>query len=257
MNSVLYYLMLFLLILMTINNFKKIRQSGNEKKFVEVYSKILKDAPDAKQTLEDYIKEEKKEYLLIKAKMLKIYMALLTPSEDVSSLVKELSLKPLFYLNGRYDSKWVVRNADSFIWIMLIMARANKVGNKYVVEKIYALLNEHENVLNKSLDYYIIKGEYACLVSNDEKDIEFLKNYMNGEYPPLTFEKRLTTLYKRETTCFLTYKGIEVDEFWKEDLSRFAKTMIGRSLMIALDLYEKYPPMLSEEDAIKADEEVK
>lgn len=253
MTQILYYLVFILLIVMTVNNVRKIKTSKNDRNFVNAYSKILNDAEDAKTNLDEYIDSESQDHLLNKARLLKIFVGL-KDGDDVTDTVKKLDFAPIFHTNGVFNQKWVLRNSDVFIWVSLIYARTNKNDNKYVLEKVNEKLAIYEDQLSKFVEYNLVKGEYNMLVG---EDYSFLRNYLNGEYPPMLFEKRMVTLYKRLASAYLRFKDEKVDEYWENDIRKFSKTMIGKSLLIDLDLYEKYPPLLDENDAILSDDEMK
>ena len=249
----LFYAMIILLIVMTINNARRLKSFGNERGFVEVYSKVLDSSENAKEELDKFIAENKIVNLNAKALIVRIYNSLMI-NEDYSEDLKNLNFGDLFMNNSQYNKELFTLNCDAFIWLSLIYSLAYQKDKKDLVKALNEKVQEYQNVLNKNLEYHLYLGYYKALEKEKDGDYTFLKDLINGEYSSYVYEKRLIGLYKREAALFLFLNDDLDDEFWKQDLKHFYETKIGKHLIKNLKLEDKVSNIEAPE-AVSADGE--
>ena len=105
----LFYAMIILLIVMTINNARRLKSFGNERGFVEVYGKVLDSSENAKEELDKFIAENKIVNLNAKALIVRIYNSLMI-NEDYSEDLKNLNFGDLFMNNSQYNKELFTLN---------------------------------------------------------------------------------------------------------------------------------------------------
>ena len=234
----LFYAMIILLIVMTINNARRLKSFGNEKGFVEVYGKVLDKSENAKEELDKYISENKVAHLNAKALIVRIYNSLMI-DEDYSEDVASLNFGDLFMVNKQFNKDLFILNCDIFIWLSLIYTLAYQKDKKDLVKALDDKVREYRDVLNNYVEYHLYLGYMQALDNQKEGDYTFLKDLINGEYSSYLYEKRLIGLYKREASLFLYLNDDLDDEFWKQDLKHFYETKIGKHLIENLTIEEK------------------
>jgi len=246
MNKTLYFLVIGVGIIMTIKNTLKMKEYKHERNFVDTYTKILNGDADAYEALKNYIAAENRADLLAKAKLLVIYEKMIM-GEDVLQDAKELDLSILFKnKNGNYNTKLATRNADAFIWLVMVFAKGRAIQAFDAMDVIYDHVVSFEEGLEYCLEYKMFKGVVAVLAENKDENAAFLNSLVVGEYDGLLYEKRLIGLYKRIAASLVAYKKEELDDFYKEDLRNFASKLVGKVLLTDLGLIETYPPIVVE-----------
>ncbi|MGN1405010.1 MAG: hypothetical protein ACI4WM_01965 [Erysipelotrichaceae bacterium] len=251
----LFYAMIILLVVMTINNARKMKSFGNERGFIDVYGKVLDGQSGAREELENYLNTNQIEYLNSKAMLVKIYDDLRNDI-DYTEDVEKLNIKPLFTSNGQFSRDMFSKNCDAFIWLSMIYAIAYKKDKKVAAEIIDQKVKTMSDKFVSFLEYHLYLGYVASLNNNKNDDYRFLQNLIDGEYNNLIYEKKLIGLYKREAAIFLFKNNDLKDEFWLQDLKHFKETKIGSHLIEDLNLSEKVDQIKGPE-AIASDEEDK
>lgn len=251
----LFYAMIILLVVMTINNARRMKSFGNERGFIDVYGKILDGQDGAREELENYLNTNQIEYLNCKAMLVKIYDDLKNDI-DYKEDIDKLNIAPLFTSNGQFSKDMFNKNCDAFIWLSMIYAIAFKKDKKDVVEEIDRKVKELSDKFTSFLEYHLYLGYMASFEKKKNDDYSFLQNLIDGEYNNLIYEKKLIGLYKREAAIFLFKNNDLKDEFWLQDLKHFKETKIGSHLIEDLGLSEKVDQIRGPE-AIAADEEDK
>lgn len=234
----LFYAMIILLIVMTINNARKLKSFGNERGFVQVYGKVLDKSENAKEELDKFIEENKTLNLNAKALIVRIYYSLIN-DEDYNKDLNNLNFGDLFMVNKQYSKDLFTLNCDVFIWLSLIYTLAIQKNKEDLIKILDEKIREYHDVLNKNLEYHLYLAYYKALKKEKDGDYTFLKDLINGEYGSYLYENRLIGLYKREAALFLFINDDLEDEFWMQDLKHFYETKIGKHLIENLDAVEK------------------
>ena len=257
--NIFYWLLAVVAIGITISNFMKMRTYNREKKFVETYSKALKKEKDAYEAVQQYVEEEKEQNLKNKARVIQIY-EMLSRGEDVDNIIESIDFEPIFKTKGRFDAKLANRNGDLYVWLALVYARTNALKKKEVIEKLAKKLEPYNELLNNNLEYQLSKGYTSALIDKKNENYGFLNKLLEGDYAGMVYEKRLIGLYKRLAASFLAKNSDEIDEYYANDLKQFAGTLVGKTLLNELGIYDKYQPEevpVEEESLDKPEEEPK
>ena len=246
--NMLYVLLIVIIIALTVRNVIQVKKIKNEGTFVNVYSKILKRDLNAYEEIKNYVAQEKDEALKNKARLLLIYEMMMN-NEDPMDVAEETNLDALFTTKGIYNAKLANRNSDVFIWLALVFAKARNTSMFDVIGCLTNKINQYEKYFEKQLEYHLFRGICSAIAERNDVDSAFLGRLLNGDYVEMTYDQKLIGLYKRIAACYLVYLGDVVDEYFENDLHKFASTSIGRCLMSDLEIIDKYPPMNDDEVA--------
>lgn len=244
--NMLYVLLIVIVIALTVRNVLQVRKIRHEGTFVNIYSKVLKRDLNAYEEVKNYVSQEKDEALKNKARLLLIYEMMLN-NEDPMDEVEETNLDYLFTIKGIYNPKLAKRNSDVFIWLALVFAKARSTSMFDVIGALTNKINQYEKHFETQLEYHLFRGICSAIAERNDVDSAFLGKLLNGDYVEMTYDQKLIGLYKRIAACYLVYLGDVVDEYFENDLHKFASTSIGRCLMSDLEIIEKYPPMNDDE----------
>lgn len=239
MDGLLFVVMFGLIIFIGIKNFSLLKRYKHNKTYIEAYQKVLHNEEDSYAAISDYVKTEKSAEFINKARIIKLYSAL-ENNEDYKETLAELDLSAIFYKKGAIDHNLVKLNSDSFIFLVLVMSKAYATNHIKVIEALQNKLRE-VGTLVKYLEYAetFAVGE---ILSNKSNDVTFFSGMIDGNYTSYQYEKNLIGLYKRIAASMLAFKNAQFDEFFRNDLHNFAKSMIGSNLLKNLGLYETYKP---------------
>ncbi len=96
--------------------------------------------------------------------------------------------------------------------------------------------------MDNRLEYALTEALHKSFKQTDDKGVTFYKDVMEGNTFKLVHDKQLIGIYKRIIACMLDINGEEFDDFYKDDLKEFARTLIGSSFMKNAGVYDKYAP---------------
>jgi len=209
---------------------------------------MLKNPTGAMDKINSFIENCKSNTYINKARILKLYVELVY-KQDYCETLQELDLKDLFFVNNKFNHKETMWNADSYLWIMILMAKAKK--DKKLLEEIIDKLNYQE--LDSYLELKEIKAFKNALIKKEDKGIKFLNDLIQGNYLEYKYDKKLIGLYKRFAASILAYLNELSDDYYINDLREFGTTNIGSTFMKDLGILDKYP-ILEQRDAIESEE---
>lgn len=240
MDSLMFAVLIALLIFICVKNASLVKRYKHNAKYIEVYKKVIHNEENSYEAIKDYIANEKSAEFKHKAYIIQLFSELENSKEYVDT-AKAIDLKELFYTKGKIDSNKIKLNSDSFIFIILDIAKAYEKGNKDATEILSEKLDEIEN-LNNHLEYQTIKAFIRAISKNGDLGNPFMKNLIEGNYTDYQYDKNMIGLYKRTASSTLAFNKEEFDDYFKNDLYSFAKTFIGECLLKSLGIFEDYKP---------------
>ena len=237
-----FYIILFgIMVFVTMKNVKMIMRYKHNGKYVDCYKAMMSEEDHAIGKINEYIAGEKNEEFAVKGKILKIY-ALLSNGEYCLDDINELDIHSLAYKNGKVSKDMMFINSDSFVWIIMIMVKAKMLDKVGLLEAMHTKMMEYDDDLCGYVEFASVKNAYSALCDKDDKGIVFFNRLLNGEYTDYLYDKNLIGLFKRMASSFLTYLKEDLDEYFRNDLYSFAQTLVGRTFLMDLGLYETYKP---------------
>lgn len=255
MDKLLFVIMIGLLIFISMKNISVIKRYKQNKSYIECYQNVLHGNENADQALDDYIEKEKSIEFINKAKIIKLYSLVRSGSEYENTL-NEINLKDIFYRKDKVDIQLTKLNSDAFIFIMLVMVKAYEVNNIEVIDKLVEKLNETSE-LQEQLEYQEILAFANALTKKEDNGSKIMHSLLDGTYTEYRYEKNMIGLYKRVASTTLAFNNEEFDEYFKQDLHKFAQNFIGEIFLKGLGLYETYKPEEVEETKEEVVEEIK
>lgn len=254
MDKLLFVVMIGLLVFISYKNFTLILRYKHNKEYIESYRNVLNDSENAHNIISNYIETEKSLEYKNRAKIIKLYCEL-NKNLEYTETLNSIDLKPIYFKSNKYDNKLVNLNSDSFIFIILSIAKAFACSKKDVIDVLIQKLQAIPELENR-LEYQEVISFSNCLTNNG--GIDFMKGMLEGSYIDYVYEKRLIGLYKRIATSTLAYKNQQLDEYYVNDLHKFSSTKIGESILKSLGIYNSYLPLENDNtvsDAEKAYDE--
>lgn len=240
MDTLLFVVMGGLIVYIGYNNFTLIRRYKQNKEYIECYEDVLNDAENCYERINNFIEKEKTEEFKNKAKVIKLYYEL-GHNIETDTLAK-IDLVPIFCKKNSVDDKLVNLNSDTFVFIMLAMAKAHSNNDTNTIELLSVKLNSVDG-LQSHLEYQLSIAFSKALLSNDDKGIALFNSLLEGAYTDYKYEKNMIGLYKRIAAMMLIFLDQEVEDYFKSDMHQFAKPIIGERFLKDLGLYEKYKPV--------------
>lgn len=182
MEKIAIYLFLFVIfILMTIKNIGLIRRNAQAKKCNDFCQALLDEKENSYENLVNYINNQKDKMFTNKAKIFLLYHDL--NSSKFENDVSNIDIKALFYKKGKFDKKLFIFNSDIFIWISLIMCKANRLGCNNVHNRIMLLFSELKNDLGDYLEYSVfLKGLEEVFTNKNDKLIRIIADNQENNY---------------------------------------------------------------------------
>jgi len=239
MNGILFIIMIVVLGVMTMKNINKAKTLKKDKAYVDAYMKVLKSEEDANTNLKNYIETEKDNELKHRAKIVLVYEELLN-GNDPSELVSSISYNAALLNNGKVDLEKLCTNSDTFVWLDMDLALANKKGYLHSLTPLYEGLNLHDDELNNVVEYELFKAIYNYLDSGKEEYLEFPKRLLCGDYVGMKYDKQLIGVSKKLAAALLSYGNQPLDEGCIDFLKEFATTQVGNKFMDDLGIKDKY-----------------
>ena len=240
-NNYIYYLLLALVIFMTVKNFIQLKRLSKEKKFTVSYAKVLRGDEDALDTMKAYLENEKNLDYKNEALLVEAYQEMVE-GKDPYKAIDDIDFGAILTDQKGFSQKKLEAHSDLFVWLNLVCAKARNLSMIDIIETLYDKVTKYDEYLNNRLEYLEFKSICESLLEKKGDELAYLKKILDGDYAGVSHDKRLIGLYKRIASCFLTYAGETIDEFFENDLHTFAETAVGRHLLESLELFEKYKP---------------
>lgn len=241
MDSLMFVVLIGIFIFVCFKNVSLFKRYGKNKKYIDLYKKVLYSEDNCHDLVVKYLENEKSEEFKNKVRIIQIYNELENDVDATNSL-NELNFKPIFFKKDKYDNELVKLNSDAFIFIILDIAKAYEKSKLDIADTIINKLKEYPD-LESRVEYQTVLAIYKAIKSEDDSGIAFMKCLHDGSYTEYIYDKNMIGLYKRCASAGLAFTNIEFDEFFKNDLYAFAKTFIGERLLKSLGLYETYKPI--------------
>ena len=256
MDILFFIALLCLIFYVGYRNIVLLRRYRHNKEYIECYKKMLNDDENSYENICNYVKDEKIPEFKNKGLVLKLYEEM-GQDIDYKETLETVSLKDIFYKKDKVSKQQITLNSDVFIWYYLDMARARRLSKFDVLNALYEKLIALKELENR-VEYQLGIAIYKALSEQDDAGVGFLSGLLEGLYTSYAYEKNLIGLYKRFASSTLAYSGEPIEEYYKNDLHKFAGTAIGRNYLTELEIIEKYPPLEEpkEEDNQETAEEV-
>jgi len=236
MNKYIYYILMGIMIVLTIKNFKKVKENSQGSDYIECYRKIIANEADAADFAEEYLGKETNPQLISKANIM-VLCDRMEKGLDYAEALEKIDVKGLFMDDKGFSQFNYDNNSDAFLWMILAMAKAKRLGKIDVVEKLYTGINEVSE-LKAYMEYQLTLSYYNVLSGN--KDMSFIDTLLTGDYSNYLYNKKTIGLDKRFAEALKAYVGEELDELSLADIPGFADTALGAYLMKDLGIYDKY-----------------
>lgn len=221
----------------------------DNKKYMACYKMLGEDK--AYETIKGYILETKSDCYKNKARVL-LLIEELNKGLDYTQTLQDIDLKSLFYKkNGNFNSKDAEINSDTFLWIAVAMAKAKQKDEISLIDSLYDKLTIYPE-LESYLELSLLKAVKNALNGDKKEAISFFNKILNGDYIQYNYDKKLIGLYKRFAEATLAYLDEPIDDFYKEDVNLFQKTLIGHIYLSSLNIIDKYSYL--NEDPINSEE---
>ena len=227
--------LVLLIIIFVVKNFVLIRDLRVSKKYNKLYRAVADKDPDIINKIEEYIKNEKNEYLINKANVLLMYQKLLN-GEDVSNIVSKIDYTKIFFVKNKYDKDHVNLNSDMFIWTICCLPRLRK-GD--ILPLIKDKVSEVKDNLSKHIECKVFFAACAVLERNTEES-KFLDKLVNGEYSNLEYDKHIIAVTKRVALAYIASLNREKNIEYADELKILSETSLGKNLLTDLGIYEVY-----------------
>ena len=254
MDKLLFAILFTILIIIGSKNFTLIKRYKQNKYYIDCYQNILHNKEHCYEDIVNYIKYEKTEEYKNKARIIQLYYEL-ENDIDITNTFESLNIRYIFCKKGILDNSLVNLNADSFVFIILAMIKAYSKNNNKLVEDLSNKLKEIEN-FDKRLEYQLILAIEDALIGTKSAGCEFMKRVLDGDYTDYKYEKNMIGLYKRTASSILAFNNEDFDEYFRNDLHSYAKSLIGETMLKSLGIYETYKPIEEEEEKQEVVEEV-
>lgn len=241
MDKLLFVVMIGILIYVTIKNVDLFRRYRQNKTYIDCYHSALYGEENAYEKITSYIDSEKSEEYKNKTRIIKLNYELNNDIE-YEKTIEEIDLKSIYYKKGKVDNNLLKLNSDSFIFIMLAMAKAYEKNKIEIIDKLSEKVEALDGLQDR-LECVEIKALVNALEDKEDKGSEVFHSLLDGTYSQYSYDKNMIGLYKRVAASMLERNGEEYDEYFKNDLYSFAKSVVGKDLLTSLGLYETYKPV--------------
>ena len=254
MNSTFLLIMIAIVMFMLLNNMRKAKELKKDGGYVDAYMKVLKGDEDATDNLNAYISKGTDPSTKNRALIVKAYTDVLN-GLDTKATIDEINFDEVFLVNGAYVKEKLIKISDSFVWLVLLLSKL-KDDNKQLMDELYNKIYKAE--FENHVEFNVFKCAYEIFSDKEEKDYNFLKVLLAGEYGSYIYDKALIGVFKKFAAALLIYAGEELPEEDEMMLKDFAATQVGNKLLGNLNLLDKYLEKKEEETVEeKTEEEVK
>lgn len=232
-------------------NFGMVKRMKHNNFYIDCYKSMLKEEDGALDLINKTIDEEPSSEFKNKLRVFKVYAEL---GKTLNSSVDELDMNEIFYTKGQLDKNKVNMNTDTYVWIYLLMAKARNLSRFDVLDKVIEkTLAMHE--MENRMEYKLAEALGHSFKQTEDGGMTFFNDIMEGNTYKLLHDKQLIGIYKRVAACMLDISGESFDDFYKDDLKEFARTLIGAAFMKNVGVYDKYKPSDEELEEVRQIEE--
>ncbi len=260
MNQIIFVVLLIVLIFMLSKNVKMYKRIKLNKQYVNIFGEMFNSGRDeeAYTTISKYVAETENVEFKNKGRIFKLFFEL-RDGYDYHETLNQLDFKELFYEKDKVEMQKIIFNSDTFIWVVALLAKARKCDAQDLIDEVMNKIDVYQDILHNYVEYTMCKSVQKSLKKEDDLGNTFLRDLINGDYTEYKYDKRLIGFYKKIAAAFLAYNGEELSDFEKDDVKLFATSIVGKSVLSDLDLYEEYQPVLQvdakEDENAEADEE--
>lgn len=241
MDILLFVVMTGILIFVTVKNVSLILRYKQNKNYIEAYQNVFHDKENSYNQIKNYIENEKLDEFKNKARWIKLF-AELRDGLDYENTINEINLKDIFYAKDKINNSKVKMNSDTFVFVLMDIAKAYEKKKDDAIEAIVKKFDEVSDLDNR-LEYQEVYAFVRALTKKEDKGSAFMHSLLDGNYTDYAYEKNMIGLYKRIAAMSLTFNGETIDEYFANDLYSFAKNLIGENFLKSLGMYEKYKPV--------------
>ena len=236
MGSIYILLILVLVLFMTRKTRAKASLLKKDTRYVETYTNILKNKENASEELKEYLDNETDENLKNKTRIVKIYDDL-NNDLDLMDVIEKLDVKAI--LGEPVSMERLTTNSDMFVWLNLALTKAKNKKNYDVIKKVFDKFEAYDEQLQNNVEYNVLKTNYDCLLDNNN-DLSFLKDLLDGNYSNYTYDKQLIGVYKSMAASLLAYKNVELSQDNEILLKEFSNSQVGNRFLSNLGIIDKY-----------------
>lgn len=241
MDKLLFVIMIGMFIFISVKNFSIFKRYKQNKEYVECYQVVLHNGENCYERIKTFIEKEKTNEFKNKGNIIKLYCEL-NNDLDYEKTLNDLDIKQIYYKKNKLDSNLTKFNSDSFVFIMLVIAKAFEKNKTETIDGLVDKISQLSELDNRLECKQII--ELANAVKGvEDKGSTFMHNLLDGQYTEYVYDKKLIGLYKRIASSILAFNNEEFDEFFRSDLHDFSKSFIGECLLKSLGIYETYKPI--------------
>lgn len=239
--NLLFLFLILILIFIIYKNVILISRFRYNKKYMSLYQDAFNNNENAYDDINSFINKTKSNEYKNKAYILKVFIEL-DKALDYSGSLKSLDLKSLYYRKNKISNEQIKLNCDSFVFMMMLLAKAYSKDDKDFNSLLINKINEVEGLDNR-IEYLEILALNNALNKYEDFGINFSRMLHDGSYIEYIYEKNLIGLYKRIASTILAFNKLLTDEYYENDLHIFASTLIGKNIMKDMGLYDEYKPL--------------
>ena len=205
--------------------------------YIQTYQKILKKEDGAKEALDTFIEEEKDDSVKNKALIVKAYQ-IAEDKGDIKEALEAIDFDKVFLDKEKFSKQKITNNSDMFVWLILLVSALK--DDKSLLDELYNKVTKYDEYLNKFVEYILFKSTYMSVTNQKEYNIEFIHEFLSGNYKDYLYDKQIVGLYKKIAACLLAYNGNMLKEDDKTMISEFIKTYVGKRFRKNLGLSKDF-----------------
>ena len=241
MDYMLFGFMVLLLLYTVYRNVTLLKRYKQNKEYIECYKAILRGDENAYERISGFIDSQKDQEFASKARLLKLYVEL-DKKMPYQETLNAINFKDVFYKKDKLDKSKYALNVDLFVWIYIVMAKARQMSGFDVLNELYEKVRSLKE-MDDCVEYCATEAVYNALCEKEDGGVKFFTDLLDGNYTNLRYDKNLIGLFKRFAAATLAYGGEPMEEYYKKDLHSFAETLIGKTYLETLGIYDKYLPL--------------
>ena len=241
MDYMLFGFMALLLLYTVYRNITLLKRYKQNKEYIECYKAILRGDENAYERIGAFIDAQKDPEFAGKARLLKLYVEL-DRKLPYQETLDAINMKDVFYKNEHPDKSKYALNVDLFVWIYIVMAKARQMSGFDVLNELYEKVRSLKE-MDDCVEYRATEAVYNALCEKEDGGVKFFTDLLEGNYTELRYDKNLIGMFKRFAAATLAYGGEPMEEYYKQDLHNFAETLIGKTYLETLGIYDKYLPL--------------
>ncbi|MDO4198285.1 MAG: hypothetical protein Q4D13_04800 [Erysipelotrichaceae bacterium] len=249
MDLLIYAVLVLALGFVIYKNIFLIKRMKYNNRYIECYKAMLNDDEGAEALIDKTIAEEPSEEFKSKTRFFKLYYDM-DKEDNIRTCVDDIDMKAIFFNKGQIDRQKANLNSDSFLWLMMDMAKARKVSRFDVMDALLKKVTDIDELSNR-LERKLVEVLYQSLKEEGDRGLPFFKEIIDGGYYEMQYDKQMIGLYKNISAVMLDVNGELFDEYYKEDLKKFVKTLIGGSFMKLVGNYDKFAVVDEETETVE------